>query len=774
MKAVIMAGGEGNRLRPLTCTAPKPMAMLCGKPVIEYILELLESNSFDEAVITLKYLPQNIIYFIQNYTSKSINIESIIEDKPLGTAGSVKNVAKGFNEPFLVISGDAICDFDLKSAYENHISSQSDLTIIGYRVDDPREYGLMQIDDKGSILSFIEKPGWSQVTENLANTGIYIINPNVLNLIPNNKFFDFASDLFPLMMNERMKLIAYEAKGYWCDIGDLDAYKRCQADIMNGKTKIQLPFAAKGVYVSEYIPAGNYSIEPPVYFGHDVNVEDKAVIGPNVVIEDGCHIGENTKIKNSIILSGAYIAKNVYINSSVICEGVVIKKGAELFEKTSVGANSIVGEFAEIKNNCLIWPDKYIEDNAVLYDNAKDGNVSKDIIGEEGIKGITFTELTCERAARFGASIGSSKLGKRICIANDGTAASKAIEKAVTSGVISTGAKIFELGECFEAQLYYFAVYCDVSSGVFISSTDNQTIISIVDTHGLPLMRKEEREIEEKYKRCDFIRCSAINCEEPVDIRTIRNMYQLELKKSANTQLEGLAVKVDCENDEITMLLTECLLGLKCKEGIGLSFSISNSGKMLQAIDDNGIEIPFESLFVLCCYDEFINGNDVFVSSEAPFIIDALAKEFGQNAYRYLKSSSQILDEKALSIASNNFWTRDALFMCMKILAMIKKSGNTLSELIDLLPRFTVFRKEIVLNISPVVLGEIFKKNNQVISNQHGLRIDKKQGKILVSPTKTGNVLKIFSEGQNEEIAKELCFEVEKIIKDANIDITMH
>ena len=211
MKAIIMAGGEGSRLRPLTCTLPKPMVRLCGKPVSEYILDLLSKHGCTDAVFTLRYLG------------------SQIEDTPLGTAGCVKKAAQLLNlkegESFIVISGDAMCDFDLSSAVSYHIKKQADATIITNRVEDPREYGCV-ISYNGFISSFSEKPSYTGAVSDYVNTGVYVLTKKILELIPDNTMWDFSKNVFPQMLKSKMKLASYEEKGYWCDIGDFSSYKR--------------------------------------------------------------------------------------------------------------------------------------------------------------------------------------------------------------------------------------------------------------------------------------------------------------------------------------------------------------------------------------------------------------------------------------------------------------------------------------------------------------------------------------------------------------------
>jgi mannose-1-phosphate guanylyltransferase/phosphomannomutase len=774
MKAVIMAGGEGTRLRPLTCNLPKPMARVFGRPVLDYIVDLLSVQGFDEAIVTLKYMPEYINDYIEDNNGSKMKLKGIVEEGALGTAGSVRNAASDFTEPFLVISGDAICDFNLRDAYNNHIENNALFTVVGTRVSDPREYGLINASKDGKILSFNEKPGWGQITTNLANTGIYIINPEVLKLIPEGEFFDFASDLFPLMLSKGMELRVYEAGGYWCDIGDVEAYKYCHFDIMSGKTGIILPYTAKGIYTREVLPEGDYTLVPPVYIGRDVTIGDKAVIGPNTVIDDGCNIGAGAEVKSSVVLNSVHIAANAYLNSSVVCEGAVIKSGARLFENTVIGANAVIGENAIIKNNVRIWPEKQVGEGAEVIDNIRDGNVTRDVFGDEGIGGITFSELSCEKAARLGCAVGSSKNGRRVCIAHDGKAASLAIEKAITAGLMSTGARVLGFGDSFVSELKFFTGYCDLKSGIFIRTENDYTEIMLFGELGLPLTRKAEREISDKYRRCDFIRCTQDSCADVVDISAIKGSYRRELEKSAFSSLGGVGAKVSSDNEKIKLVINNCLNNLKLSEKDYPVFIIDSTGTKVYAKDENGEEISYETLLCLAAYDELSQGKDIVISSEAPMVIDTLAKDFGVNVRRYISSSPEFEDEEMRATAEKNKWGYDALFLTVKILSMMKKEERSLSELIKYLPKFMIIKKAIPLNFSPSKLTEVFAKSGGAIpitADGKTIKIEAGKGRAVLAPTRTGKMLKVYSEGHDTEIAGELAFEIEKIINSANIDI---
>lgn len=273
-QTVILAGGEGTRLRPLTCDLPKPMAPLCGRPAMDYILDLLERHSAKEVFVTLGYRPQAITGYYTDRPRTGMDLRFVEEDHPLGTAGSVKNACPNIEDPLLVISGDALCDFDLTAALAFHRSRNADATLLVKRVEDPREYGLVLAGEDGRIGGFVEKPSFGQAVTDLANTGIYIVSPRALSMIPTGENTDFAKDLFPVMLRTGMALYAYEDLGYWCDIGDLDSYRLCQKELMAGLCACR-PLGMeleRGIYLKETMPAGAFTLLPPVYLGDNVTI----------------------------------------------------------------------------------------------------------------------------------------------------------------------------------------------------------------------------------------------------------------------------------------------------------------------------------------------------------------------------------------------------------------------------------------------------------------------------------------------------------------------
>jgi len=241
MKAIIMAGGEGTRLKPVSGDTPKPLISLCGRPVMEHIVGLLKKHGITDICCTLKYRPEEIMGYFGDGERFGVSMQYRIEGSTLGTAGGVKNCGDFYgDEDFLVISGDAICDFDLTDFIAEHFKHGKVVSMALYPHPEPLRYGLALCDGEYCVKSFIEKPDWKRVVTNLVNTGIYIISPRAMESVPEGREFDFGKDLFPLLVDSGEKLFGYVAQGYWCDIGTPKSYYECCVDALSGKLDIEL------------------------------------------------------------------------------------------------------------------------------------------------------------------------------------------------------------------------------------------------------------------------------------------------------------------------------------------------------------------------------------------------------------------------------------------------------------------------------------------------------------------------------------------------------
>jgi mannose-1-phosphate guanylyltransferase/phosphomannomutase len=770
MKAVVMAGGEGSRLRPLTCDLPKPLARVCGKPVLTYIFDLLIRHGFSETAITLGYLANMLEEAYPNGMYRQLNLSFVREDSPLGTAGGVANAARGWDEPFLVISGDAMCDFDLSAFHRAHIESGAAVTIAGYQVEDPREYGLLSTDAQGYVNGFIEKPAWGQATSNLANTGIYFIRPDVLHLIPQDgRPFDFAKDLFPLLLEQGQKIFCSRCTGYWCDIGDLEAYRQCAFDILelvrSGKGSFAIP-------ASKAAPAGVQVLEP-VYIGEEVELAPGSEIGPNVVLDTGCSVGESAKVRGSVLLQNVSVSNNAALTGAIICAGAALRRGASLFEGSAVGAGSIIGAFASIQPKVLVWPHKQVESHAVLRENLKYGNGSANLFDDGGVGGEDGILLTPECCTAIGAAIGSVKSCKKVGIACDGSNRGKALLHALAGGLMGTGCHVWSFGECFEAQLNFFTGFCGLALGIFVVG-EGEAALRVCGEGGLSAPRYLEREIEAKLRRAEFHHAAPEECKDMADMGSIRMMYAREICKLAPDELKNMSCEIRCQNRQIRELLNDCLARLNAVpttqdadfggQEVTLVFEINASGTALRATEE-GTPFTDEQLLALCCQVELEEGNDLALPYDAPEILDALAANAGKCSYRYLSSPADQSDSAARRLSAKQLWVRDALFRMVRVLAVMKEKKSSLRMLVDSLPRFYVEHKQFRLPCAPSLLKELFgEQDAQVESAKEGIVLRKESGRLLITPSKNGKNVRVFAEAADYETANELCIGIEDIL----------
>ena len=748
MKAVIMAGGEGSRLRPLTCDMPKPMAPVAGKPIIEYILDLLSVHNVNEAAVTLQYLPNMIRDHFPDNTYRDIRLSFSVEDKPLGTAGSVRLAAVGFEDDFIVISGDALTDFNLTAAVDFHKKSGAMATLIVKKVRDPREYGLVSFDGAGKITEFIEKPDYSQAIADTANTGIYIFSPEVLELIPDGVMYDFGKDLFPRMLKAGMALYAYEDGGYWCDIGDLSTYLGCQRDVLDGLVLAEIPVSS---------PAGaDCTVIQPCRIGRNVTVGERAVIGPSAVIGDNCTVCAGTKIKNSLVSDNTYIGENVSLSGAIVCRGATVKQGASMFEGSVAGSNSVIGAGSAVGNGVKIWPGKTVHDNSVANKNLKCGSIRRDVFDDDGITGETGAEITPEYCARIGAAVGSLGIAGKVGIAANGSTAAQAFKMAAVSGLMSTGTQVWDFSGCYESMFNYAVSFCELPLGIFIDS-GRLTGIRIVSAGGLPLERSAERDIESRLMRSEFKRAAFEEYRPIADMERITLLYRQELLTHAEGTLDGLYADVHSTDDAAGKQLKETLAALGCRAGNGLSLHLGRSGTQLSVFDDFSGYVNSERITVLLCLHEFIGGNDVAVPYDTPALLEDLAAGHGRKVLRILSCPANDADCEARKIAARQRFTRDGLVAAVKLLNIIKATGRSLSELLEDIPYFAVRTKSFEIDGDyREYLGRFDGEPIDGGDVSEGMRFRVNGGILSVKPSKRGNKLKLLAQAANEEIAEEI------------------
>lgn len=443
MKAVIMSGGFGTRLRPLTCNIPKPMVPMMNKPMMQHIVDLLKKHGITEIVSTLFYQPDIITGHFGDGSKYGIKMQYRKADADYGTAGSVRNAADFLDERFIIISGDVLTDFDLTKAIEFHEQKKAKATLVLTRATNPLAFGVVITDNGGKITRFLEKPSWGEVFSDTINTGIYIIEPEVLKLIPYQKEFDFSKNLFPAMLEQDMGLYGYIAEGYWRDVGNLNEYQEAHLDALDDGVKLQHEGSRVGsayVGANTMIETAVENLQGTVLIGKNCRIGKnakifKSVIGNDCVIEDGA------VIRNSVVWSDTKIGKGAELNSCVVAKWCSIGDYAIISDNVYISDKCIIGKESKLAPNIKLWPEKEVEDGAILTRSLVwEDKWLKDLFTDARITGLSNIEMNPEFGAKIGAAFGGLVgKGKSILMSRDSDNVSRMMNRALMCGLMSAG-----------------------------------------------------------------------------------------------------------------------------------------------------------------------------------------------------------------------------------------------------------------------------------------------------------------------------------------------
>lgn len=369
MKAVIMAGGKGTRLRPLTSNQPKPMIPIANKPCMEHIVNLLKRHGFEDILVTVGFMPEAIQDYFGDGSDWEVNIEYSVEDEPMGTAGSVKLAEDRLSERFVVVSGDALTDADLAKAVAFHEDRGAEATLVLQEVDDPSEFGIVVVDDEGRVERFLEKPDPEEVFSYTANTGIYVLEPSVLEDMPAGEEYDFADDLFPKLLDADRPVYGYVTeKPYWEDIGNIGQYMDAQKAVLNGEVRGVRPpgeEVREGVYLGQGVEVEG-QLEGPVALGDNVRVASGARVGPHSVIAPGVSISSGASVVRSTLAEDSVVGQDAELDGALVGRSCDIRAEARLLEGSAIGDNVEVGEKATVEAGVSVFPNKSVDGGAVV------------------------------------------------------------------------------------------------------------------------------------------------------------------------------------------------------------------------------------------------------------------------------------------------------------------------------------------------------------------------------------------------------------------------
>lgn len=817
MKAVVMAGGEGSRLRPLTIARPKPMVPLVDKPVMEHIIALLKRHGITDVVVTLQYLATVIQSHFGDGSSFGVSMRYSIEETPLGTAGSVKNAERWLDDTFLLISGDALTDFDLSAIIDVHRRKKAMATIALYSVPNPLEYGVVITDEEGRIKQFLEKPTWGEVFSDTVNTGIYVLEPEIFKYVPAGKPFDFSQDLFPIMLRNGDPLFGYVAQGYWCDVGNLQEYMRATADLLSGR--VNLPI--EGERIRQDVWAGlGVEIDPqaqlfgPIYIGQDCRINPGVIIHGPTVIRDYSIIDDGATVDRSIIWRNSYIGRGAQLRGTIVCSQCTIKENAAVFEDTVIGDNTIIGEGAIIRPGVRIWPAKEVEPGATVTSSIIwPTQARRTLFGRNGVSGRVNIDITPEFAARLGAAYASTlPKGALVAMNRDPHRTPRMIKRALISGLPSAGVNVLDIKQVPIPVARYTTRTSGCAGAVHVRldpEDPSVALISFMDQNGLDIDARTQRKIESAFFREDFRRVYLSDIGRILDDWTAADRYAEGFLKAVDVQTlrrAGLHVVVDYAYGSTSQVLPGLLGKLGCdvvainaaldeeRMSVGgeqlqqqlrqlsvitsalradLGVRIDNAGERLWLVDGQGEIIPdttaLAAITLLACRSGA--QGTIAVPVTAPRVIEAIAAKHGVQVQRTKVDAQAIMAASArpgVMLAGDGQGRYcfpqfqpafDGMYALARLLELLAAQRVSLADVVRSLPRFYMHLVQVACPWQHK--GKVMRLLNETqggASQQiDGVMIDLAPDEwVLVLPDADRPLFHVYAEGPRPDTAAEL------------------
>jgi mannose-1-phosphate guanylyltransferase/phosphomannomutase len=753
MKAVIMAGGFGTRLRPLTWNIPKPLVPMMNRPIMEHIIRLLRSHDITEIVATLFYHPDLIMNHFGDGSQLGVHLEYVKAAADYGTAGSVHNAASLLGESFIVISGDVLTDLNLTRAVEFHKERRAKVTVVLCHSQKPLEYGVVITRDNGRIVRFVEKPTWGDVFSDTINTGIYVVEPEILDLIPEEQEFDFSKDLFPLLLEKDEALFGHPLDGYWRDIGNLREYQEGHWDSLAGRVRVGLPGKKDGTVYSEHdsrIETDPRNLKGTVVVGKHSVIGKEAKVS-NSVIGDHVTIEEGASIEDSILWNQTIIRREARLQADVVASGTVIGDEAEISENVFIGEKCFIGAKARLMGNIKLWPAKIVEDGAILTKSLVwEDRWQRELFTDARITGYSNIEMNPEFGARLGAAFGAFVgPGKTVVTSRDADNVSRMMNRAIMCGLTSAGVQVNDLRETPIPILRHELGTGREVGGVHARKSPydrRMTDIIFFDAGGKDLPASKTKTIErlffgEEVPRVAPDKVGTINFPERTT-ESYRQKFQSLLNvdvicrkkfKIVIDYSHGITAAIfptligslDCEVIALNAYLDANKLTREPKEvesairhlshivtslGFDLGFMIDAGGEKLVIVDEMGIVLDGNRLLALVT-KLFLTANPnatrIAVPISASMEVDLVAKEHHVEVIKTKDSHLGMMNAASMQGVSFVGGTRggfifpefsfatDAMFAAAKILELVAVTDEKLGSAGKELPRLSMVELEV-------------------------------------------------------------------------------
>jgi mannose-1-phosphate guanylyltransferase / phosphomannomutase len=825
VKAVVMAGGEGTRLRPLTSNQPKPMVPIVGKPCMEHILELLKLHGFEDVIVTVAFLPQAIRGYFRGGESLGLDIDYSIEESPLGTAGSVRLASGMLDDTFLVISGDALCDIDLSELVASHREKKAAVTIGLKSVDNPLEFGIVVTDEDGRVERFLEKPSWGQVFSDTINTGIYVLEPEVLRHVPTDRPFDFSKELFPLLLQMGRPIFGKVVEGYWQDIGNLEQYRQANFDALDERVRLNIPgIRLRGnIWVGDGAEIGSLDvIEGPAFVGTNCRISAEAHVGAYSVLGPNVTIRERSRTARSVIDASTHIGRSVLVEGAIVGRHCDIRGHARIHEEVAIGDDVTIGPQSSIMPGVRIFPFKEVESGAQIFESLIwESRASSRLFGREGVSGLVNVDLTPEMAVRLGAALGTAlDRGAQVAASREPPAACRMIKRAIITGLIASGVEVSDLRVLPSPVTRHVLKLHGFGAGIHVgtSASDPEIVqVRFFEPPGIQATPALEAEIEKSFSRQEVRRATYDEVGGIAYPARVRESYAQDLlgtldREAIRTRRYRIVVDYGYSAASFVLPLVLGPLGVEAvsahgfvtdrregppslRESIGqtkrlvtamgadLGAVFDRSAERLFLIDDEAHEVPVDQtlLLFLRLVAERRNSGKLAFPVTVTGLVDRIVEGSGLEVVRTRASLADLTrtaadDGVVFAGALGGGYVfpeflpaYDAVASLCKLLELLAPVGQRLSALVADVPRPTLVHRQMrcpwaAKGLVMRVLNERFQGRDVDLTD--GIKVHDERGWIQVLPDPDEPLLHVYAEGETEESSEELGTEIRAVVEE--------
>ena len=820
-----MAGGEGTRLRPLTSNQPKPMVPIVGKPCMEHILELLKQHGLEEVIVTVAFMPQAIRSYFGNGDTLGMSIEYSVEESPLGTAGSVRLASDRLDETFLVISGDALCDVDLTDLIRSHRERGAAVTIGLKSVENPLEFGIVVTDEERRIERFLEKPSWSQVFSDTINTGIYVLEPEVLRHIPTDRPFDFSKELFPLLLEMGRPMYGYVFDDYWQDIGNLDQFRQANFDALDERVRLNVSgIRLRGnIWLGEGVEVDDLAaIEGPAFLGNYCRIAPDASVGPYSVLGSSVTLLERARTERSVIDAATHIGRSARVEGAVVGRGCDIRAHAHVQEGAAIGDEATLGAQSAVLPGVRIYPYKEVETGAQIHESLIwETRASSNLFGKEGVSGLVNVDLTPETAVRLAAALGTAlKRGARVVASRESPGACRMIKRAMISGLNSTGVDVADLRVLPASVSRHLLKTQGFDAGfhVGVSYTDPEMLeIRFYEQPGISLTPSLQKEIEKHYTRHELRRSDFNTVGAATYPARVRESYAQDLLSGLDAEAiraRGYRIVVDYGHSATSYVLPLLLGPLEIeavsahgfaadssepstslREAVGqskrlvtaigadLGVVFDRAGERLFLIDEQAHEIPVEQTLLLFLRLMGSNGRNgklafpITVTSQVEELVKGSNLEVVRTPASLAELTKAAAGEGVIfagAVGGGYVFPEflpayDAVASLCKLLELLAPVGKPVSELVAELPASTLVHRQVPCpwSLKGTVMRVVTERlRDREVDLLDGIKVFDERGWAQVLPDPDEPLVHIYAEGKTEEDSAALERELRELVEE--------